>query len=224
MTLTKIYEAPSLENPPKDDFLYKTTINHPKSVEVLNHQFICKWDNIFQEDFCSYLIDTFDRLKVFKAKRSDIVREDKQIDLQVFNSNVNEHLMTGLSLCLNSYLEFYPHLQELIFYSNNNLMQKTEPMQGYHSFHHERTGLHNNKRCLVWTIYCNDVDEGGETEFLYQQLKVKPKRGTVCIFPAGFTHQHRGNPPMSTKYIITGWFNSNFPDENIQYYEYKKDL
>ena len=25
----------------------------------------------------------------------------------------------------------------------------------------------------------NDVEEGGETEFLYQQLKVKPKKGTV---------------------------------------------
>ena len=65
----------------------------------------------------------------------------------------------------------YTFMRAALFYSNNNLMQKTEPMQGYHSFHHERTGHNNNKRCLVWTIYLNDIEEGGETEFLYQKKK-----------------------------------------------------
>ena len=55
-------------------------------------------------------------------------------------------------------------------------------------------------------VYLNDVEEGGETEFLYQQLKIKPSKGRVVIWPGSFTHLHRGNPPMSTKYIATGWF------------------
>jgi len=52
----------------------------------------------------------------------------------------------------------------------------------------------------------NDVKEGGETEFLYQSVRVSPKKGTLVIWPAAFTHVHRGNPPLSgTKYIMTSW-------------------
>jgi len=52
-----------------------------------------------------------------------------------------------------------------------------------------------------------DEDRGVKfTTFLYQQLKVKPKKGTVVIWPGSYTHLHRGNPPMSDKYIATGWY------------------
>jgi hypothetical protein len=34
------------------------------------------------------------------------------------------------------------------------------------------------------------------------------EQGTVLIWPASFTHTHRGNPPYSqNKYTITSWFN-----------------
>jgi hypothetical protein len=61
-------------------------------------------------------------------------------------------------------------------------------------------------RVLVFTLYLNDVEEGGETEFLYLSKRVQPKTGRMVIWPAGFTHTHRGNPPLKgDKYIITGW-------------------
>lgn len=63
--------------------------------------------------------------------------------------------------------------------------------------------LHRN---LLFMFYLNDVEEGGETEFYYQKLKIKPKAGTMVIAPAGFTHTHRGNMPISSdKYILTSW-------------------
>ena len=85
------------------------------------------------------------------------------------------------------------------------------PGCGYHSWHHEQTGDVNQVgRCLVYTVYLNTLDENaaGETEFLYQRLRVKPKKGSVAIWPAGFTHTHRGNVVHGNdaKYIITGWF------------------
>ncbi len=61
-------------------------------------------------------------------------------------------------------------------------------------------------RILAFTIYLNDVEEGGETEFVYQNKKLKPKAGQMSIFPAYFTHTHRGNMPVSNdKYILTSW-------------------
>jgi hypothetical protein len=86
-------------------------------------------------------------------------------------------------------------------------LQKTEVGQGYHVWHFEAGARDVCTRILAWTVYLNDVEEGGETEFLYQHKRVKPEKGTVCIFPAAFTHTHRGNPPLSnTKYIATGWY------------------
>lgn len=61
-------------------------------------------------------------------------------------------------------------------------------------------------RVLLWTIYLNDVPEAGETEFFYQQRKIRPQAGHLLFAPAGFTHTHRGNTPVgSDKYIATSW-------------------
>jgi hypothetical protein len=85
-------------------------------------------------------------------------------------------------------------------------IQKTPPGGGYHVWHCENNGHESSARCLTWIMYLNDVDDGGETEFLYQSLRVKPTAGTIIVWPSGFTHMHRGNPPLSTdKYILTGW-------------------
>ena len=59
------------------------------------------------------------------------------------------------------------------------------------------------------SVNLNDLNDSGETEFLYQKKKVKPKAGRVLIFPGSFTHLHRGNPPYEAKYIATGWLASN---------------
>ena len=61
-------------------------------------------------------------------------------------------------------------------------------------------------RTVLWTIYLNDSFEEGETEFLYQHKKIKPKTGSLLIAPTAFTHTHRGNKPINgDKYIATSW-------------------
>ena len=89
------------------------------------------------------------------------------------------------------------------------LMHRYEPPnQGYHIWHCD-WGLWNDlaaHRMIVAMLYLNDVEEGGETEFYHQKVKVKPKQGTLVVWPAYFTHLHRGNAPISnTKYIINKW-------------------
>ena len=64
-------------------------------------------------------------------------------------------------------------------------------------------GLH---RIALWMYYLNDVTQGGETEFYFQNKSLRPEKGTIVIAPAGFTHTHRGNTPLSNdKYIATSW-------------------
>ena len=84
-------------------------------------------------------------------------------------------------------------------------IQKTMPSQGYHVWHCERNSGNSNNRVLSWILYLNDVEDGGETEFIHYSKRFKPVAGSLVVFPAHFTHVHRGNPPLTdTKYVATG--------------------
>jgi hypothetical protein len=85
-------------------------------------------------------------------------------------------------------------------------LQKTKVSQGYHIWHSDGGAKKPSDRVLAIILYLNNVKEGGETEFLYQKIRIKPKQGTLIIFPTSFQYIHRGNPPLSgDKYILTSW-------------------
>ena len=59
------------------------------------------------------------------------------------------------------------------------------------------------RRFLVFFVYLNDVDFGGETEFPELNLTISPVCGTLLAFPSTWTFLHRGNVPISNdKYIL----------------------
>jgi hypothetical protein len=87
-------------------------------------------------------------------------------------------------------------------------IQYYPPGGAYFKYHSERGGLDpiSSRRHLVFMTYLNDVNDGGETEFLYQNIKVKPQKGLTLFWPSDWTHTHKGNPSVTEeKYIITGW-------------------
>ncbi len=86
----------------------------------------------------------------------------------------------------------------------------------WHSEIFPQTGANDSlHRMLLIIIYLNGVEEGGETDFYYQDKSVKPKAGTMVVAPCGFTHTHRGNVPISSnKYVLTSWVLFN-PAEKI---------
>lgn len=107
-----------------------------------------------------------------------------------------------------------PHLDLLVgmFYRYGflNVQKYLKGSGGYPHWHSEiypkDASCEPLHRVLAFQFYLNDVREGGETEFYYQKRKVESKAGRMLIFPAGFTHTHRGNVPKSgDKYIITSW-------------------
>jgi hypothetical protein len=116
----------------------------------------------------------------------------------------------NFDIALKNYLS-HTKLDELYVNSKLNYtsfrLQKTIPGGGYHIWHVEH-GINQPNRVLAFTIYLNDVEKGGETEFLHQSIRVSPKFGRIVIWPAGFPYVHRGNPPLSgEKYILTSWIN-----------------
>jgi hypothetical protein len=91
-----------------------------------------------------------------------------------------------------------------------NLQRYTANEGGYPYWHCEvypkDASCETLHRVLLWTVYLNEDFEAGETEFLYQQRKIRPRTGNLLIAPTSFTHTHRGNRPLGgDKLIATSW-------------------
>ena len=139
-----------------------------------------------------------------------------------FNENKEElkYEDTYVSQQLNRYLTKYFNeldlsgdAEGLIGNSDSGYqMQKYTKNEGRYIFHNDfsvqfRKRDERNQighRTLTFIFYLNDVEEGGETTF--PEFKVKPKKGSLLLFPATWNYVHSGNIPKSDdKYIITGW-------------------
>jgi hypothetical protein len=202
-----------------------------KPVELMDGEFddfIGVWHNHMPKSVCKKFIDYFEE-KVSTDTSSnnieDIVNSSLMDGTNQFPEknlgrrdiglllNYSNHELTStanqyLQSCFLDYIRKYGQLVNTGLISTDIKMQRTPPEGGYHMWHFESAGSNMAQRVLVWAIYLNDMpDEEGETEFLYQRRRIKPKAGTCVIWPAGFTHVHRGLTVYSeNKYILTGWY------------------
>ena len=185
--------------------------------------FIGIYKNAFSKEYCERVIKYFDNMQENGFTQNRMQSENKsnilKNDSSFYSHNeqyINSQFIGGLHQEFNkifwkTYTEQYATNFSILENSgqHNNYafkLQKTGIGGGYHVWHYESDNRENCHRLLTWMVYLNDVEEGGETEFLYQHKRVKPEQGTLVIWPASFTHTHRGNPPLSNeKYIVTGW-------------------
>jgi hypothetical protein len=183
-------------------------------------EFIGTYDQVVSYEFCNDVISTFDYLHNVDGvsfcgddqfDKSNTGRFDWSLDLSVMSPKIggypDRYLNDVLFGCLKDYSHMYGAIKGEPFYSAAQKVQKTPAGGGYHVWHYENESLELCTRALVWMVYLNDDFEGGETEFLYQQKRIDPKQGRLLIWPAAFTHTHRGGLVLKgSKYVITGWF------------------
>ena len=188
--------------------------------------FIGVFDNALSKEHCEELIKVYEdsvelnyaisrkdmgKEKIYQDNNLVFVGSKTYVKDDIFLDAVQPPVQQFVNLAWTSYEEYakkYGVLTSLAshrFYDSIKI-QKTKPSEGYHVWHCEHDNRKNGSRLLLVMVYLNDVEEGGETEFLYQSRRVKPKQGTMVICPSSFTHTHRGNPPLTgDKYMINGW-------------------
>ena len=187
--------------------------------------FIGSYSNALSDKFCEKAIKQFDNqahkgieLSCGADEYNDgmISRYDWSLDLSMidaefgdYGSTLSSYLNMKLKNNLDEYTKVFGHLSKVDLISTYQKFQKTVTGGGYHVWHDEQTSpfYYTSLRVLAWMVYLNDDYEGGETEFLYYKNRIKGKKGSLLIWPAGMTHVHRGGLVLSgNKYIITGWF------------------
>lgn len=182
---------------------------------------IAVWDGILSHDDCQQIIEHYNNLAQLNLSYRRLDLRDgpahQKNDSSVFpldeksmrftpNAGFLNIFMERLWGCYSEYMDHYSVLRESQQQVRSMRIQKTMPGQGYHTWHYESDTLDRGGRVCAWSVYLNTVEQGGETEYLYQSIRLPAVEGTLAIWPAGFTHTHRGNPPLSgEKYLLTGW-------------------
>jgi hypothetical protein len=188
-------------------------------VKAIQKDFIGIYEEVLSKERCKEIIDKMEfhmdnnpseiRNGKEQFKNGDVGRKDYQIFANKLFGVVSQDINKALDLCIQAYSDKFFILKNITSIRSDEIkLQMTPPRGGYHIWHCEQDGKFSADRVLAWTLYLNDIPDGeGETEFLWQGVRVKPRAGTLCIFPAAFTHTHRGNPVYSCdKYIATGWY------------------
>jgi len=188
-----------------------------------NKNFIGIYDDVVSIDYCKKVIEHFENVETvhrLEDEHSSSLKRDNKIyfinnwnkdDSIIMSANgiILKSFVEALSKTLEKYKKEYPVLIDGVgrYDINNDIkIQRTLPGEGYHVWHCENSNLKDSRRMILVFMYLNDCEEGGETEFLYQHERVKPKTGRMVLAPASWTHFHRGNPPLkNAKYMINGW-------------------
>jgi hypothetical protein len=188
--------------------------------------FIGMYNNVYEDGFCSHMITEFERFYAGgycgNRQQSEGTTKTKKQDEFLFLNLKNHHpsnfnnksclaiFFDGLQRCFENYVSEYDSLDGLNIKCTSVKLQRTVPGAGYHIWHGEQGNEDTANRVLTYILYLNTLDDdaAGETEFLYQRMRIPPQENTMVIWPAAFTHTHRGNVVHGgeAKYIITGWF------------------
>jgi hypothetical protein len=183
--------------------------------EVKPNTFIFEKKNALPDQICDDLVRRFEAAteEQYPGRIGQVLTEDQSIkkstDLVVSGKenwkDADHNLFYSLGLALKEFRETFPYFKGP-FKDMGYAIQRTNPGEYYHW--HIDGGSHEfSQRQLVAVWYLNDVPgPGGETEFLFQDVKVKPEKGKLVLFPPFWTHEHRGvTLQQGVKYIATTW-------------------
>ena len=192
-----------------------------KRLEINNNaspNFIGNWD-LENKELCKEIIDFFENNSDLHTKGTTGGGVDESIkkstDITIKPENLKDEkykvfnkYFENLYQCFTDYKEQYDFLKTFVkkIHIGPFNIQKYLPGGHFARLHSERTDMAHIHRIFAWMTYLNDVDDGGTTDFDYYKVKVKPKTGKTLIWPAEWTHAHRGSVLNGgEKYIITGW-------------------
>ena len=183
--------------------------------EVKQNSFIFEKKNALAAEFCQDVIQRFESnpQDQYQGRLGQMADQDNSIkrstDLVVSGKqhwhDVDRALFKSLGIAIREFRAQYSYFNGP-FKDMGYGLQRTDPGEFYHW--HIDGGSHDfSHRQLVAIWYLNDVDgPGGDTEFLYQDVKIKPEAGKLLLFPPFWTHEHRGvRLEAGVKYLATTW-------------------
>jgi len=193
----------------------KTVVALRSIVEIKPNTFIFEKRNALSPELCQRAIERFETHadEQYEGRIGQRAEHDRSVkkstDLvgrgKPHWKDIDQALFRSIGQAIVEFRERFPYFKGR-FKDMGYAIQRTSPGEHYHW--HIDGGSHEfSQRQLVAVWYLNDVPgPGGETEFLFQNVKVKPEQGKLLLFPPFWTHEHRGvTLQQGVKYIATTW-------------------
>ncbi len=185
-------------------------------VEVKPDSFIFEIKNALPDFLCDDMVTRFEQNQTdqYTGRVGSDMGSDtglkKTTDLVVSGKehwkDVDNNLFRSLAMALKEFKQHYPYFGDMSRFKDMGYnLQRYQPGEYYH-WHVDADNEVLASRQLVALWYLNDVEAGGETEFLHQQISITPEKGKLVLFPPFWTHQHRAAiVEKGVKYIATTW-------------------
>jgi hypothetical protein len=162
------------------------------------------------DELCDQLIEAFHQYEEHHYQGVTASGMDKNYkdttDFDLMKVPELEGLVEQIVDAANEKIDLYVRRYRTTYYPVWQLQRYEKGVGHFKSFHTEGEYSEFCDRLFAVMFYLNDVEEGGETEFLHQSLWVRPTKGTFLIWPAPWPYVHRGHVPVSNdKYILTTW-------------------
>ena len=116
-------------------------------------------------------------------------------------------MLAFMQECMTHYLEAIPSAADVPVFGlkEGYSILRYEPDQAYHAYHSDAGYPHLVARHVTTIVYLNTLEEGGDTEFKHQELKISPVAGRSIIFPAWWGYTHRSVPSPEKRYVLNGF-------------------
>lgn len=177
--------------------------------------YIIQYDNVVEEEKLDYYAKFLS--KSFKGKESDVSRKkgrnNNGYSLPFYykqNSEIESINRELDQIAIKSLLQYYKDcpLSRIFSAPTEGLFSlnvfRTYDKNDSYEWHIDQG---NMKFIASFLLYLNDDFEGGETMFLNDRLKVKPKKGSVLMFPCGPYFIHKSSRIRSgNKHVIWNCF------------------
>jgi len=170
--------------------------------------FILQVDDAISITSCKKLIDLFEKNNGKERIENDGAPNFTQLNI---SQHLNE-LVSPISNTIVNHLEYYESQFSAFskFFPEEICLEEFR-IKCYDSKTRDRFDLHvdvtdkdSSVRALAFLYYLNDDFSGGETIFLEHDLIIKPKVGSLIIFPPTWQYPHKGSPVKSgKKYIMS---------------------
>jgi predicted 2-oxoglutarate/Fe(II)-dependent dioxygenase YbiX len=116
--------------------------------------------------------------------------------------NVNDKFSDIMVKSLANYRGIFGISEPLVYSEPNSLLRYSDGQK----FETHYDGGSASKRIISPILYLNDDYAGGEIEFVNFNIKIKPKAGSLIVFPSNYAYRHIAHPVTSgTKYAIVTW-------------------
>ena len=176
-------------------------------------------EELIEPSLCEHILQITEQFNLKKAaieltkvdqqirSNSSLLLDNKDSLLQSTNDLLLSKIAVIQKLLLQHYGIAFPHAEtcSILRYESGEFYRRhVDNLLLASRFQEVTQGVPTRDVSIVG--YLNEDCEGGETYFDRQDLKVKPKTGSVLIFPSFWTHPHQSLPVIEgVKYSFVTW-------------------